>query len=51
MSSKTANKAANTKRVTMISKEAKKIRKDKPSLKWTSAIKQASASLKKQGKL
>jgi hypothetical protein len=46
------SKAANTKRVKMISKEAKKLYDhDKSGIKWTDAIKKASTELKKKGKL
>lgn len=45
----TSGKAANTKRVTMISRHAKRTRKNGEA--WTNAIKRATKELKKEGKL
>ena len=44
-----SGKRANTQRVTMISRRAKKIRKKNEV--WTNAIKRATKELKKEGKL
>ncbi|MEM9388829.1 MAG: hypothetical protein AAGA02_00060 [Bacteroidota bacterium] len=48
-SKSTAGKRANTNRVTMISRRAKKIRKKNEA--WTKAIQRATKELKKEGKL
>ena len=45
----TSGKRANTQRVTLISRQAKKIRKKNEA--WTKAIQRASRELKKEGKL
>ena len=45
----TSGKQANTQRVTLISRRAKKIRKKNEV--WTKAIQRASSELKKEGKL
>ena len=47
-----SNKKEGTNRMTMISSEAKKMYNGgKGGMKWTEAIKKASAKLKKEGKL
>lgn len=45
------SKQANKKRMQMIVDRAHQVRKEKPTMKWTDAIKKASDQLKKEGKL